>query len=1517
MNHPTAWENVYIFISSTFNDMHAERDYLIKRVFPAVRAFCGEHRLNLLDVDLRWGITEEDAAKNRRVVEICLSNLDRCRPFFIGLFGQRRGWVPNLQDINPETLEKFPGLSRYLGRNSITELELIHGILDPMAEGSAKMRHAFLFRRDPSYLEAITDADTHAIYDDRPQPEAHAQGFFSRLARRISPKDKAQNSGLSVLDQIIAAAQASGGGQVSVETYQADWDPSARTPELSRAGGKDLSAGRLVNFRIGELSLSDYLIRTLEEAIRQEFPSHFGEKGEETPMDRELSRQETALFHATDFYIPRPCDEQKILEYFEGDEAVPYLLTAAAGTGKTSLLAHIIQIMKSEENPAAFHLFYRLAGTSVESSSAASTIESLCTEIAGAGLAKEEDVRKHRSEILLYFRTFLENMKKEPIRIIIDAVDQWSGFDRDLLEWIPKKLPEHVRLLISMKTEGSEEQRKSLREKGIPAASLAPFSGDEDKRRLIKNYLAAFLKDINEEQIRKIVGMKGSDNPLYLKIILNELRLHGSFDTLFAQLEKNYGTTPRDAFGQMISRLLGEQLTDTAKSRELTGYFLGILAYAAEPAAFADLPAVLRLTPELENELTEKQILDGLYIIARHLADFLMLDGGSAAYRYDSFRQAFRSLINEKGKEMFHSLLFRIYLNRAGSGGDPHYRDADLSCLESLAFHAVSAGESFTAFLLTDPWYVHRFVSESGALNAARRYRDAAERGFREYEYGRMADILSRHAARYDIGANPLFYEALESAKDLKLTRLLYARFRRDMAFPFYYETRKSSPGGLIPAKEVRLGPPGQTESDRFCYYRDWILQYRSRSDEIAVLDRQTGGILQKVTLRGQIQFCHADGEYLHVLYASRGESRRGAAETLRLPDFTSVFCTEEHPELPEGFRWYNFIIGSEGKYYAQACREGLFPENRLYELNSGEIAIQSSFAPEPGQHTAGSLKTEFCGSCMIEVFNSFNEDTPPASPDHFAPQQIRFWHIPDRKLFFETKEMYSCGYTTDGKRLWHLGVDTKMQMHCRVWEETPQGMELIRDQALALPSIQFSAVGAYDGILCVFFSSGLVMSFDSNLEQIGESRGNELIPTQEWYRGAYHRPLDLYRGQVTYVHKNRQCYFDRSVFETVHRENAASLFPEAKARRTWQVMSRNGFLFLLSDVVMSIDLRTMTAGAETDTKVRFFRYDTSRTWSLGASEVVFGSFSLAGEYCIQAVSLSTMKPVFAYRMTLPDNFNHVKNIFVLEERAGVVLESRYTDDPRTKYAVEFEIQICVTSDGIREPVRIPLPGRSDQLDKPLACALDGRILIARSEVLADPDHRNVTLFDVSERRETLLMQYEEKSCYHLLGDDLEALGGDLEADRMFCRNGELYLPMTVYRSENDGEIIMYIWDLRTGARRSYTMPRGRCRGLDEEKIYIYDRDTTRNVSVFRLRDGERLAVLETRRRESCRAVIQKGNDYLVFHSNDILEVFDVSTGAFRYSQYLSSEKIVDCPGTDYFYAGDLKTRHALYRSIQ
>jgi hypothetical protein len=49
------WKTVRVFISSTFDDMHAERDYLVKHVFPELSVWCGERKLRLVDIDLRWG----------------------------------------------------------------------------------------------------------------------------------------------------------------------------------------------------------------------------------------------------------------------------------------------------------------------------------------------------------------------------------------------------------------------------------------------------------------------------------------------------------------------------------------------------------------------------------------------------------------------------------------------------------------------------------------------------------------------------------------------------------------------------------------------------------------------------------------------------------------------------------------------------------------------------------------------------------------------------------------------------------------------------------------------------------------------------------------------------------------------------------------------------------------------------------------------------------------------------------------------------------------------------------------------------------------------------------------------------------------------------------------------------------------------------------------------------------------------------------------------------------------------
>ena len=80
---------IRVFISSTFRDMQEERELLVKRVFPELRSICAKRFVTFTEVDLRWGITEEG-----KVLPLCLAEIEHCRRHFIGLLGERCGWVP-------------------------------------------------------------------------------------------------------------------------------------------------------------------------------------------------------------------------------------------------------------------------------------------------------------------------------------------------------------------------------------------------------------------------------------------------------------------------------------------------------------------------------------------------------------------------------------------------------------------------------------------------------------------------------------------------------------------------------------------------------------------------------------------------------------------------------------------------------------------------------------------------------------------------------------------------------------------------------------------------------------------------------------------------------------------------------------------------------------------------------------------------------------------------------------------------------------------------------------------------------------------------------------------------------------------------------------------------------------------------------------------------------------------------------------------------------------------------------
>jgi NACHT domain- and WD repeat-containing protein len=94
-----------VFISSTFNDLKAERDAL-QPVWDDLRARCAARGASFEAVDLRWGVSAE-AALDQQALPICLTEVRRCRnisprPNFVVLLSERYGWRPPPPSIPAE-----------------------------------------------------------------------------------------------------------------------------------------------------------------------------------------------------------------------------------------------------------------------------------------------------------------------------------------------------------------------------------------------------------------------------------------------------------------------------------------------------------------------------------------------------------------------------------------------------------------------------------------------------------------------------------------------------------------------------------------------------------------------------------------------------------------------------------------------------------------------------------------------------------------------------------------------------------------------------------------------------------------------------------------------------------------------------------------------------------------------------------------------------------------------------------------------------------------------------------------------------------------------------------------------------------------------------------------------------------------------------------------------------------------------------------------------------------------------
>ena len=90
--------------------MIGERDELMSHTWPALRRLCQDRHVEFVEVDLRWGITEEQST-GKETLKLCVDEIRNCRPFFIGLLGERYGWVPDEAAFTADLREEQPWLN--------------------------------------------------------------------------------------------------------------------------------------------------------------------------------------------------------------------------------------------------------------------------------------------------------------------------------------------------------------------------------------------------------------------------------------------------------------------------------------------------------------------------------------------------------------------------------------------------------------------------------------------------------------------------------------------------------------------------------------------------------------------------------------------------------------------------------------------------------------------------------------------------------------------------------------------------------------------------------------------------------------------------------------------------------------------------------------------------------------------------------------------------------------------------------------------------------------------------------------------------------------------------------------------------------------------------------------------------------------------------------------------------------------------------------------------------------------
>ncbi len=538
------WRTVRVFISSTFRDMHAERDHLVTVVFPELRERIERLGLEFYDVDLRWGVPERGVDGERaNSWAYCKQWIDRVEPFFVGLLGQRYGWTPD-----PAEIKDDDDRTRYAGL-SITEMEIRHAVLT----GRLRHRGFFYFRNTPvpkSVPANVYEEFVDVAYETR-------LGALKDEVRRSSGRPvrdydcRWTGAWFDDLDVL---------GRMVLEDL---WSGVLRDP---RYVSKDAWQKALNHDPDADLIYTDES-KPIPEDIWKKIVEHAKPEPRD-PLDFEAEQMAAFASSRLRWFRGR-AKELGELEGFVGDlspEASRLcVVRAVAGQGKSALLARFAEGLSGSQHLVITHF----VGATEKSADVRSLLVRLIKEFdrSGVPVPEEKDPKDDIESLKKRLAAWLEGYAGEQrIIILIDGVNQLTG--AETISWIPRRLGPNTRVILScidapsLSSESNEARIMSaLRARELEPlwVKLGPLD-EGDVREIVVEYLHEYCKELDPRKIDTICAMEQAKNPLYLLVMLHELRTLGGKDMnlivpqLIGEMARKYPDTVK-LFDWVLERL--------------------------------------------------------------------------------------------------------------------------------------------------------------------------------------------------------------------------------------------------------------------------------------------------------------------------------------------------------------------------------------------------------------------------------------------------------------------------------------------------------------------------------------------------------------------------------------------------------------------------------------------------------------------------------------------------------------------------------------------------------------------------------------------------------------------------------------------------------------------------------------------------------------------------------------------------------------------------------------------------